>query len=254
MLGFYWDPVDIGTCLAVCLPLCFSLLIAPVGRSLRLLAGCASVATLTATLFSGARGGWLAALAGLAGVLILAGRRHPRILLPTIAALALFAGATVATWSYVGTEALSGRMLSLANITSDENFISRQEIWRTNWRAVIASGAEPGGFFYEFATGRGNPHNMYIFVAMGTGLLGLVLFVGVLTSLAVRLWLRAAPLQREMQAIVWGAGGALVALLVGGISDAQFMASFTSIVVFVVLAIGVRATFLTEPELATGME
>jgi hypothetical protein len=251
-VSIYWDPVALGSVLGVCLPFSLGLMLRGGSRFAQLFFGISSATIAFALIASGTRGGMIGAAAGFVVLLALSGRVRPRAVL-ALASSAAFIGVFLTQILRVQStnSVIASRLSSLSAITQDRNFQGRQHIWATNWHDVLNHALLPVGFSYDPTTGGGNPHNYYLFVGLGTGLLGIGLCVCLLVFFALKLWRRAPSCAPGGQAVIWAAGGALAALLVAGWGDALFMDVWQGLAVFTPIVVGVAArTAASEQSIA----
>jgi hypothetical protein len=248
-VSFYWDPVSLGSTLAICLPFSLGLFLGSDKALDRVMSGIACCIITGAIVASGIRAAWIGAPLGILVVLALRAAARPRALLWGIVLLPLVAiVAQVMVDSLSGNDVIMTRIASLANVSSDPNLVIRQGYWQFHWNDIVNNPIIPMGYYY--LGGLGNPHNMYIFLAMGTGMFGLACFASLLGYLGLHFWRGSRGEDLRVSSLASAGAGALVTLLVVGISDSSFMDSWTTGVIFMLLGVGFAASLLeSQPRL-----
>jgi hypothetical protein len=198
--GTFFDPISLGNMLAVCLP--FSMYLAarrgarPAERLLAVAAGMAIAAALVLTL---SRMSWIGASAGLLVAALLMPRR---MRVPTILALVVLATVGVSIGVTTAGPAVSERLESIVQPTSDlaptsRGDLLRQQIYRDDvavWKDHPVVGVGMGDLTPELVArtpelgDQGHAHSVYLGVLGQAGLLGAVAIVLVLLGALVAIW------------------------------------------------------------------
>ena len=191
--GTFGSPNEAASFLVIVVPLALVLALAPVGRSLRVLAALTFAAGLVALVLTFSRGGWLGLTVALATLAVLALRRRVVPLRRTVLALAVAAVAlapflpTILTrLTQDDTNAAGARvpLIDLAwRIFSDHPVLG---VGANGFGAAIPSYATPDLDFTWLYT----VHDRYLLVLAETGLVGLLAF----------LWFLCATLRRGLAA------------------------------------------------------
>lgn len=149
-------------------------------------------------------------------------------------------------YSFDINETLFDRILSLQSIQSEGNFLLRLELFSLGLEIA---------FNNVFGIGFGrldriimNEHNFYTFIALGTGTIGLILYVIIIYLLYYYLkksWNKNSGLRKN---IAVGGIAVLIAFLINGFSDASIMETFQTNGVFISfgLALASYKLFLRE--------
>lgn len=160
----------------------------PLHRRLSMLAFLTSA---TLIVLSGARGYTLAMLASLGVLWALLGKRQ---LLFAAVAIGIAGG----LFTMLSSELVQER-LDPTQALESLAYLERMHAWNTSWEAFLSEpllGHGPGGFAeFDAWAERSYPHNVFLEFLSETGLVGMLLFLGLLGSLAHRMWrVRKEPL------------------------------------------------------------
>lgn len=234
--GIFTQPNELGAFTASVVVLALGLWIGSRTRAAAVIAFVSVIALLSALLSSLSRGAWIGAVAGSIAVIVLVARQaHTRARLVGLG-LALVALAFSVS-VLPGVQPLSGvigsRIGSILDTEANPND-ARPEIYDEAVRQIYQEpllGRGPATFPTTYAdtasTGRsGNAehaHNIVLTLSAEFGLLGLVAFAALATSVLVSGWQAVRALQRRGQgpdaALCAGALGALVTVLGHGLID-----------------------------------
>lgn len=189
---------------------------------------------------------WAGMAAGLAGIILSLARSYyvglaaaiPVLLYPRgrkkILQAAGLAVVVVLALAVAGPPSVRARFRSLWDLNNPSS-AERIYLWKAGleqWRARPLLGWGPGTYsltagpykapYARFIHYPGRPagfqttghcHNLYLMIALQTGLVGLLLFLGFLAAVIVRIW------RQPDAALKWGVLAALVAFLVGGLFE-----------------------------------
>jgi O-antigen ligase len=203
------------------------------------------------------RGAWLGFLAGMGGLIPLAGRRRS---LSVIVGSILLLFVLVA----VGSSALSSQLWGLRNLADPTTFLERLYMWRAGigmlgQNPVTGIGVGRVKTLYPryvlpqaMRRSTSHLHSSPLQVLVERGLLGLGSWLwlwGAYFLRGLRILNRAGPGQERERALVLGSLAAILGFLVSGLSENNFGDSEVVMVAYAVMAI----PFLVEPALAGGV-
>lgn len=192
--GFNAD--DLGVILVLGIPLAWHLAVTGGALSLRLVNFCYLPAALFGVMLSGTRTALIAALP--VAAFVLASLRH--LNMAARLGVGLAAGLSVAVLLPLIPEASLARFATLGEELSGGDLNGRLQIWREGLTALLAqplTGVGSDAFRAAVASGK-VAHNVFISVAVETGVIGLVIFCSVLV-----LVLRSALAQPRPYAGLW---------------------------------------------------
>ena len=242
--GLFGSPNNLALILERALPVTVGLALAVASRPRPRTAAWAAAAVLAAVLaLTFSRGAWIGALAGLAFALYPVWRqrtirhsgegRNPVLTLRRLRAWApLFTAGLVAAGLLAATIITTGDNLGRLLRPSDAATAARPLLWDSAWRMIADNpvlGVGPDNFLYHYPDyirpeawaepNISHAHNIALDTWLTLGIPGLVVLVAVLAVYA-RTW--RAALRRSAsgsRALVYGLGGAMLAILVHGIVD-----------------------------------
>ena len=224
-----YDPNDLAFAFTTVVPLAlFGVLVANGGRLTRITPRIIMLGLTTCAILSQSRGAFLALFASFALVFLRAGAVPQRVRLAAPLILVLVV--------VLAPSEVRDRLMTLTELESDYNNTSetgRMEIWKRGLtslgeRPIAGFGAASFGVVDAIASGGGRrggkaAHNSFLQVAVESGLVGLTLFLGIITSALWRLRrlrrrLKSAPMThtRETVLLVDMLSVSLVAYIVGG--------------------------------------
>ena len=239
--GFFGHHLTFGGAILMVAVIGLATAIAPVGWGRRAFYGTVGLLGSAAVAWSYARTAWIGLLAGVLVALAFRGRR---VLLAGAAALAVLAAGAVLI-----EPSLAVRGAALVN-AGDPASSARVRLWRTAvriWQDHPITGAGLGSFkthFEEYKVpgeyfARGHPHNDFLNILVGSGILGLVAFlalVAVLFHRALTTRARAPASMSAERAILSAAVAALVAFLVAGLGQCYLTDEETAMIFWFTVA------------------
>lgn len=238
VMSLFGHPSTIAMALAISVSVLIYGIRFPVMPKMRIWLGLALVTTLAGVFFVYMRAGWLGALLGLI-VPALLNRELRRILLPLTPLLIL--AILLAVLFGVDLETVQGRLTSQAPITY--RFIAWQIAWELfrsspflgiGWNQFGPAAATRFGWNPHVKVGDlPSPHNTYLNVLVTGGVLGLILYLGVLASVVLigwRYWRRG--IGRETVAVIWAT--TLVYMVIIGSFDA-LNAQYANMLYFLII-------------------
>ncbi len=240
-------PITLGEfqVMAACIAMSFAL--ATGRRSIRWLAGgtCALLLALFAAM-SNSRAGLLAFLAGAAFVtLALArGRRFSLgsgVLLGLVGAGALAVAVYLLLPSDTRTFVLDRTVAALLDPGGDPNFQGRQLLW-AEYTNLLAQNPLGMGFPY-YTQLDNNPHDMWLYAGLGTGLAGALGFAGVVVVGLVQSMTGMLGARDDASVVYTAIGAALVTVLVAGLTSVYFHQQYKIVALYALVgcAVALRA-------------
>ena len=136
-------------------------------------------------------------------------------------------------------EELSIRLSSLLNLENDNNVIGRLSIYSTNLDLVSNN-------FFGIGFGRNNreimnEHNLYFFIALGTGIVGLILFLNILLILSKIFVKSIKRTSKFSRMVVIGSFGSLISLVINGLTANVISTHYVVISTFLCISLGLAA-------------
>lgn len=193
--------------------------------------------TILAIFLTGTRGAWIAlAISLLTTLAIYPSLKNKLIIIFSFLILTVF---TYLLADYFSNQMIDDRIDSFSNINQDVNYIKRLEYIQISTDGILKN-------FWGIGFGRENrlitnEHNMFAFIGLGTGIIGLLLFVIILFYfLRVTYW-GIKHSVGDLQLISLGGFGMVVCIIINGMSDAILMESFQSNSTSIILALSLAS-------------
>ena len=126
----------------------------------------------------------------------------------------------------------SDRIDTLSSLDEDASFLYRIQMIQLGFE-TLKKQPQGIGFGRENRI-TNNEHNIYVFIGLGTGLIGLVIYLYsfFLIRKTINITLKFTCTEKEKQ-ILFGGKLAILAILINGLSDSIVMESFQSIGIFI---------------------
>jgi len=242
-----YDPVSLGVALSTLFPFLASWSIHSFGQVRGKLGSFVLLLVLGVVFATGTRGAWIALVASAVFVFFLYGNKKSKILLLGFFSVVviLFIESDLMSVNPI----LAERVVSLQDVSSQGNLEYRIELINKAWDILLANPLGLG--FGRFHRPIMNEHNMYMFIAMGTGLVGLIVFCIILLSLFQSLRKGYSISDSTTKALCAGGLGSLVALVINGLGDASIMEAYQTQVIFLVIAITHAGVLIASKEVSS---
>jgi O-antigen ligase len=126
----------------------------------------------------------------------------------------------------------SSRLDTLSSLEEDHSFLYRIQMMQLGYE-ILTKQPQGIGFGRENRI-TNNEHNIYVFIGLGTGLIGLIIYLYsfFLINKIINITRKLICTEKEKQ-ILFGGKLSIIALLINGLSDSIVMESFQSIGVFI---------------------
>lgn len=126
----------------------------------------------------------------------------------------------------------SARLDTLSSLEEDNSFLYRIEMIELGYK-TLKKQPQGIGFGRENRI-TNNEHNIYVFIGLGTGLIGLIIYLYsfFLINKIINITRKLTCTEKEQQ-ILLGGKLSIIAILINGLSDSIVMESFQSIGVFI---------------------
>jgi O-antigen ligase len=120
-----------------------------------------------------------------------------------------------------GSDVAYQRLLELGNITGAGTFLDRLDTWRTVW-PLLLSNPFGIGFWGPSASYALNPHNMWLWLLQGTGVIGVIGFLMMIVALLPGIWRGLWDTDTRRRTLSVSALGVLGVVFVAGLASAFF--------------------------------
>jgi len=228
----YYSAVPLGASLAAIFAFFLPLLAQKVFFEKKHLYIFPSILLIISIFLAGTRGAWLALISSLLFFLIISpGLKRKVVILTSLLLMGIFVYIFIIEFS---NDLINDRLLSISDMNNDKNYIQRlyyidvamNSLSKNLWG--IGFGREGRVII--------NEHNMYSFIALGTGIVGVIIFV-LLLFYFVRITIKQSKQSiGYMQALSIGGATSIICILINGTSDSILMESFQANAISIIIA------------------
>jgi len=237
-----YDPVSLGIALSNLAPFFLSFLIYYINKAKKVIYFVPFLLILLVIFLTGTRSAWIACIVSSGIVLLFSADKKGKKRIYII--LVILIGVGIQYQSFYLNPALAERVSSFIKIQSTINFLSRLELFKLG---VTIFFKNPLGIGY----GRlnrviSNEHNMYTFIALGSGIVGILAFLGILIIIFKILvkGFKNGMRMRFKKALCLGGIGTIIALAINGMADPLFIEAFGVNSTFISLSIALSAAYM----------
>ncbi|MDD5595516.1 MAG: O-antigen ligase family protein [Candidatus Omnitrophica bacterium] len=249
-INFWFHPIGLATHLSSIFPISVILWMSSKRKIVKLIGLCSAPAILFFIIMSGTRTAWMACFAGLLCVIML-GFKYKQIKLHMIILLSsvgLIVFSIIAMQQLLSPE-VSRRVESFQNKEVMDSFDTRLEKWQGAMKHIWE---QPMGMGYSSIypyCGFDSPHNLFLAIALGSGVFGLMVFFWFILRWLILVFRRLRDSTDEEKLIYLSGIGSLIALLINGIGDVPiYYGSNTFVLIFIVFGCSVAiASRKNEP-------
>ncbi len=235
-INFWFHPIGLATHLSSIFPISVILWMCSKRKIIKLIGLCSFPAILFFIIMSGTRTAWMASFAGIICVIML-GYKYKQIKLQMIILLSsvgLLVLSIIAMQQLLSPE-VSRRVESFQNKEVVNSFDMRLEKWQGAMKHIWE---QPMGMGYTSIypyCGFDSPHNLFLAIALGSGVFGLMVLVWFIIRWLILVFRRLKNSPDEEKLIYLSGIGSLIALLINGIGDVPiYYGSNTFVLIFIV--------------------
>lgn len=239
-----YDPVSLGVTLSDIFPLFLSYVLFKFKKHFSYIYFIPLVLIIITIFLTGTRSAWIAL--SVSSILFISYGKISKARIKLIIALLISAVIIYNNYSYEINETLISRINSLQNIQSAGNFLQRVNMLNLGLDVTFSN---------PFGIGFGrlnriimNEHNLYTFITLGTGIIGLFIFLVIIFLICYYIRKNKHENNELRKNITLGGMGVLLAFLINGFADASIMETFQTTGVFISfgLALSSYKLFLLE--------
>ncbi|GAB6282472.1 MAG: hypothetical protein STSR0008_12180 [Ignavibacterium sp.] len=228
-----YDPVSLGVALSDIFPLLLSYILFKFKKHFSYAYLIALVIIIITIFFTGTRSAWIAL--AISSIFIIAYGKTSKGRFKLIFTFLIFAVIIYNVFSYEINTTLLGRLNSLQDIQNSDNFLQRIEM--LNFGLYVTSRNPFGIGFGRLHRIIENEHNFYTFITLGTGILGLFLYLIII--FLIFNYIRKSKNENNdlRKSIALGGRGVLIAFLINGFADASIGEAFQANGIFISLGL-----------------